>query len=416
MVWKGFRKRETRQPEQRAVTEVPWIAGGSTSSAVSVERALGLVPVYAAVRLLASSIASLPLHGYRKTGVDDDTHERVELPGLFAKPGISGNRYAWKHRLVASLALRGNGVGWILQRDRDEYPTMIEWLNPADVTVDDFKMSGPGSFAQPLWYYQGRLIPTQDIVHIPWFTVPGKVWGLSPIGACAMAISSGLSAQEYTRDWFDNGAVPPGKFKNTEKTIGRIESEEIRDRLVNSIRKRKPLVYGADWDYDPITVSEHEAKFIETLKLSASQIASIYGIPPEMIGGETGGSLTYNTVEQHGINFVTFTLRPWLELIEDAFFDLMPKPRYVKFNADAMLRVDIQSRHTVYKIGREIGLYNIDELRALEDRPPLPDGKGKSYDPPAKAAPGGGGGGGQPQPQPQDNQPPETPPRLTAVK
>lgn len=370
--------------ELRSVNEVPWVSGGINSASLTVERALGLVPVYAAVRLLASSVASLPLHAYRLSSVtaDNDTgRERTDLPSLFAKPGISGSRYDWKHRLVTSIALRGNAVGLVLQRDRMQYPSLVEWLNPEHVYCDDVNLSGPGSFAQPLWYWHGRIIPAEDIIHIPWFTIPGRVWGLSPLAACAMAISSGLSAQEYTRDWFDNGAVPPGKFRNTEKKIGREESEEIRDRLVTSIRKRKPLVFGADWEYDPITVSQHEARFVETLKLSATQIANIYGIPPEMIGGETGGSLTYNTVEQHGINFVTFTLRPWLELIEDHFFDLMPRPRYVKFNVDAMLRVDVNTRHNVYKTGREIGLYSIDECRALEDMPPLPNGEGKIYDP-----------------------------------
>jgi HK97 family phage portal protein len=371
-------RRQAAEPETRVISELPWSAGALSSQAVTVERALSLVPVYSAARLIASSVASLPMHAYRQA---EGFRESVELPPLFAKPGVSGNRYAWKFRAVTSLALRGNAVGLILQRDRDMYPSMVEWLNPSDVTVQDGSMSGPGSFANPIWFWHGRILNPQDVIHIPWFPIPGKVWGLSPISACAMAISSGLSAQEYTRDWFDNGAVPPGKFKNTEKTIDKVESEEIRDRLVNSIRRRKPLVYGADWDYDPITVSQHEARFVETLKLSATQIANIYGIPPEMIGGETGGSLTYNNPEQQGINFITFVLRPWLELIEDAFFDLMPKPRYVKFNVDAMLRVDITTRHNVYKTGREIGLYSIDECRALEDRPPLPNGEGATHDP-----------------------------------
>lgn len=413
-MWNPFRRREGNQPETRAINEVPWVAGALSSSQVSVERALSLVPVYSAVRLLASSVASLPIHEYRETG--EDTSERVPLRPLFAKPGVSGNRYAWKHRLVTSIGLRGNAVGYILQRDRDEYPSMVEWLNPADVRVEDGAIAGPGSYSMPLWFWQGRRVPTEDIVHIPFFTVPGKVWGLSPIQACAMAISSGLSAQEYTRDWFDNGAVPPGKFRNTEKTVGPTEANEIRERLTSAIRKRKPLVFGNDWEYDPIVVSQHEAKFIDTLKLSATQIANIYGIPPEMIGGDTGGSLTYNTVEQHGINFVTFTLRPWLELIEDSFYDYMPKPRYVKFNADAMLRVDIKTRHEVYKIGREIGLYNTDELRALEDRPPLPGGKGKSYDPPgASAAPADGAPKSTPDNQPPEGQPADQPPKLKAV-
>jgi Phage-related protein len=95
-------------------------------------------------------------------------------------------------------------------------------------------------------------------------------------------------AQVYTADWFNNGAVPPGKFKNTQKTVSQPESDEIKARLNAAIRSRKPLVYGADWEYDPIAVGANEARFIETMQLNATQIASIYGIPPEMLGGSTG--------------------------------------------------------------------------------------------------------------------------------
>jgi HK97 family phage portal protein len=367
-----------KQEEQRAIS-VPWDVGGpSRSGSVSAEQALSLIPVFAAVRLLASQVASLPLQAYRKNG---DSRSKIMTPSLFVNPSVQGTLYDWLHRAVTSLALRGNAFGLITQRDRDQYPTMIEWLHPDDVFVDDRQASGPGSFANPTWYWTGRVIPAEDLVHIPWFTVPGRVLGLSPIGACAVTVSTGISAQNYTSDWFDNGAVPPGEFKNTEKKVDQTEADIISARLNNAIRRRKPLVYGSDWEYKPISVSAHEAKFVETLKMNATQIAAVYGIPPEMIGGEAGGPLTYNTVEQNAINFLKFTLRPWLELLEAAFHRLTPRPQYVKFNIDALLRSDLTTRMNSYKIAREIGLNNIDEIRALEDEPPLPGGQGQSYAP-----------------------------------
>lgn len=371
--------------EQRAIS-VPWDVGGPLRHAsVSPEQALSLTPVFAAVRLLASQVASLPLQAYRKTG---DGRMRIPAPSLFVNPSVQGTLYDWLHRAVTSLALRGNAFGLITQRDRDQYPTMVEWLHPDDVFVEDRMASGPGSFTNPIWYWQGRIIPAEDLVHIPWFTVPGRVLGLSPIGACAVTVSTGISAQNYTSDWFDNGAVPPGEFKNTEKKVDQVEADIISARLNNAIRRRKPLVYGSDWEYKPISVSAHEAKFVETLKMNATQIAAVYGIPPEMIGGETGSSLTYATVEQNSLNFLKFTLRPWLELLEAAFYRLSPRPQYVKFNIDALLRSDLTTRMGAYKTAREIGLNNVDELRALEDEAPLPGGQGQSYAPLAAGAPG----------------------------
>jgi HK97 family phage portal protein len=365
--------------EQRAIVALPWDAGGPMRPAsVSAEQALGLVPVFAAVRLLASQVASLPLQTYRKTG---DTRMKIPSGPLFLRPSVQGTLYDWLHRCVTSLALRGNAYGLITQRDRDQYPTMVEWLHPDDIRCDDRAASGPGSFANPTWYWMGRYVPTEDLVHIPWFTVPGRVQGLSPIGACAATISTGISAQNYTSDWFDNGAVPPGEFRNTEKKVVQADADVISARLNAAIKRRKPLVYGNDWEYKPISVSAHEAKFVETLKMNATQIAAVYGIPPEMVGGEAGGALTYNTVEQNSLNFLKYTLRPWLELLEAAFYQLSPRPQYVKFNIDALLRSDLTTRMQAYNTARQIGLQNIDEQRALEDLPPLPGGKGQDYTP-----------------------------------
>lgn len=368
--------------EERSIDAVPWDVGGpNRPSLVTAEMALGLVPVFACVRLLASQVASLPLHTYRRAG---DSRVRIPTGSLFTAPQARGTLYDWLHRLVTSLALRGNAYGLITARDpATQYPTMIEWLHPDDVWVDDSAPSGRGSYAMPVYYWLGREVPTEDIVHIVWFPQPGKVCGLSPISACAATITTGISAQGYTADWFLNGAVPPGKFRNTAKTVNQTEADIISTRLNSAIRRRRPLVYGNDWEYDPIAVASHEAKFVETLKLNATQVAAIFGVPPEMVGGETGSSLTYSTVEQNALNFVKFTLRPWLELLEEAFSQLIPRPQYMRFNVDALLRTDLKARFDAYHLALSDGWMNKDEVRGLEELKPLPNGEGQQYGPPA---------------------------------
>lgn len=367
--------------EERAVTSVPWNVGPPQySRAVTPEQALSLVPVFSAVRILSSQIASLPLQTYRKVA-SSDTRVKIPTGALFTAPAARGTLYDWLHRCVTSLALRGNAYGLVTQRDALGFPTMVEWLHPDHVTVQDTAVSGPGSYIQPIWYWLGRVVPTEDLVHIAWFTVPGKAQGLSPIEACAATISTGVSAQVYTSDWFNNGAVPPGKFKNTQKTVSQDESDEIKARLNAAIRSRKPLVYGADWDYEPIAVSAAEAKFIETTRMNATQVAAIYGIPAEMVGGESGSGMHYTTEEQDAITLVKFSLRPWFELLEQTFTALLPRGQYVRFNADALLRGDLAGRMSAYQVARQIGLNNVDELRALEEYAPLPGGEGKDYTP-----------------------------------
>lgn len=365
--------------EDRALTEsntpdlVPFSEGGPLHlETVSQSQALSLAPVYAANRLLASSISTLPLRAYRR--VPDARIPMTAMPQLFEQLSYDGKLVPWLHRCVTSMGLRGNAYGLVTQRDGYGYPTAITWLDPSAVTTDD----APGRTG---WWWNGKPVAREDMVHIPWFTTAGQTLGLSPIGAFAATMGVGLKAQEYASDWFAAGGFPPGTFKNSEKRVSQDEAAIVKSRLTQAIRTRQPMVYGNDWDYTPVSVPPNEAQFIETMRMTTSQVASIYGIPPEMIGGETGSSMTYANVEQQQINFVMFTLRPWLVALETAFSALLPDRQYVKFNSDALIRADLRTRHEVYRIDRSIGLRSINEMRALEELPPLPGGQGEDYTP-----------------------------------
>lgn len=379
-----------RYVEQRTVGALPWmnwgVGGdgmyGAGDSALSMqvphpEYALRLGAVYAATSLLADLVAALPLHSFREVG--GTMVPMGSMPALFQTPSVQGTMFDWLHRLMTSLALWGNAYGLITSRDGYGYPTGVEWLNPLNVSVEEAQLHGPGSFVMPIFRWYGAIVPKEQLIHIPWYTLPHRVKGLSPIGAYSTVIRTGLGAQRYSADWFDDGGVPPGTFKNVNKTVNRDESEEVKSRLVSAIRSHQPIVYGSDWEYNPIAIPPNEAKFIETVKLTATMIAAIYRIPPEMIGGETGRSMTYQNVEQQMTNLVMLTLLPWVTKIEAAFYKLLPEKQYVKFNVDAMIRADIATRHTVYKTDREIGLKSINEIRDLEELPRIPGGD--SYEP-----------------------------------
>jgi len=370
------------RPEQRTITSLPWNTGGSlppTVSQPSVDNALALGAVYAAVSLLARTVAGMPLHAYRD--VDGRKTKLAQLPQLFDEPSVQGDLFDWLHRCITSLGMWGNAYGLITNRDGYGYPTGVEWLSPEHMTVVDFAFTGPGSFLQPIWRWRGRVIPKEDLVHIPWFTLPWRVRGLSPLAAYASTISTGLGAQKFSSDWFDAGGVAVGTFKNAAKTVAREESDEVKQRLVNAIRSHQPIVYGMDWDYQPVAINPQEAQFIETMKLTATQVAVIYGVPPERVGGEKGGSMTYANTEQESIDFVQFSVLNYVRKLESAFFKLLPARQYVRFNLDSLIRTDLKTRHQVYKLDREMGFHNIDELRDLEDLPPLPNGEGETYAP-----------------------------------
>jgi HK97 family phage portal protein len=340
---------------------------------VSADRAISLIPLFACVRILSDNVASLPLQTFRKLG--ERREQTSFVPELLWQPAARDNLFEWLHKCVVSIALRGNAYGLIVNRDEFGFPTQVEWLHPDDVYVDEYRPT------MPIYYWMGQIVPTEDIVHIPWFVMPGKVVGLSPVQAFAATIGVGLSATEYGRSWFDNGGTPPAVFKNSQKTVNPAESEEISDRLATRMRSRKPLVHGSDWEFKPIQVNPEESQFIETMKLNATQIAAIFGIPPEDVGGEPGGSLTYATVEMNQIKLATSTLRPWLVRIETKLSHLMPVRTFVKFNVDAMIRTDLKTRYEAHQIALDSGWRNVDETRQIEDLPPLPNGQGQVYKP-----------------------------------
>lgn len=366
----GFwgRVRDWWMGEQRAVTSVPWNVGGIAPATINQDRALRMFAVYGATRLLADNIASLPLDAYRRLS---DVSRQPVTSSLLMSPSIHGTRFDWMFRLVTSLALRGNAYGLVTAIGSDGYPSRIEWLHPDRVDIHDDDTSVP-----PRWYIDGRPVDAGSLVHIPLYVLPGKVLGVSPIGAFASVIGTGLSAQDFGRNWFDNGAIPSGIVSNSDpganggQPVNQEQSTQIKARFKEAASGRDVVVMSGGWDFRAITVSPNESQFLETIQATATQIAAIYGVPPDKIGGKTGDSLTYATVELNTIDFLQMTLRPYLVRIEQALSLLLPRPQYVQFNADAMIRTDLKSRIEAEAAQLAAGIRELPEIRSLEDLPP----------------------------------------------
>lgn len=374
------RSADARPSEARAISGVPWTPwesplwrfdqGGpahpSRSGYTGQEAALRLAPVYACVRVLADGVAKLPLQQYRDTGT-----RKIKMPSgqLLSKPSAYGNLYDWLHIAMTSLALHGNAYGLITGRDGYGYPTSIEWLPPAMVTVED---STPWNPARARFYYYGGEVDRDDLLHIRAFAIAGRTEAVSPLRSFQMLIESGQQALAYGTDWYRNGGFPPGTFKNNAYEVTDEQSNEIKGNLVKAIRKREPLVHGVDWTFTPISVPPNESQFVEAQQLTATQIASIYGVMPRKAGGIHGDSQTYSNVSMDQMAEITDTLDPWLVRFESALGGCLPAAQSVSFNRDARIRYDITTRYNVYGKARDIGALNVDEVRELEEREPIP--------------------------------------------
>jgi HK97 family phage portal protein len=254
------------------------------------------------------------------------------------------------------------------------FPTQIEWLNPDEVTVDDDR-----AVRNPVFRWLGNVIPRDDLIHIPGYVLPGRVLGLSPIKAFALQVDTGLLAQKFGKDFFERGGHPSAILKNAKVEKNPDNVKKVRERFKAAVSGRDIAVMTGGWEYEAIQVAPEESQFIQTLELNATQIAAVYGIyPAERIGGKSGSN-TYANIEQDSIQFVQFTLRPYLVRLERAITKLMPERVYVRFNADALIRTDITARYRAHTESLTAGWRNVDEVREIEDLPPLPNGAGQNY-------------------------------------
>lgn len=352
-----FRKPERRSGDQWFNTFQDY-----DTRMLSTERATHLSPVYSAIRFIVDFLSTLPVDSYRMNG---DSRTSAALPQLLrsqnepGRPGL-GN---WIGQAGFGLATAGNAVGWITETDGFGYPSVVNWLRREWWSFDEINKQ---------WYVAGQPVGSSQIVHIPWIVPTGRTLGLSPIEHYMAIVKAGLSAQDYA-DVRRGGGLPPAVLKNNQVTLDSEAAATIRDRAVAAFTSGKPFVTGNDWDLNISVIPPSHTQFIETLKLTASQIAAIYGIDPREIGGEAVGSLTYSTDESRSLNRAN-DMRPYMVRIEDAFNRLLPERQFVKLNVDATFRTDLKTRTDV--LGAQIldGRLSVNEARALEDRPPVTGG------------------------------------------
>lgn len=347
--------------EKRSMDD--WGTGGWSSRSISESRATYLGPVFAAIRHIVDYGSTLPVDFYRK--VDEKTRVPVGVPRLFARlnePGGIGVE-TWIGQFLYSIAINGNAVGWASDFDGWGYPLSVTWLDRSEWAWNK---------ASSRWHVFGAPVPFYNVVHMPWLVPAGERLGLSPVGHYKSIVAAGLSAQEYA-DMKRGGGLPPLDLANTEIKIDPLVGDAISDRLSARLALGKPFVHGKDWNLTAPTIPPNHAQFIETLKMTANQIAAIYGIDPTEVGGEAANSLTYSTEELRQIRRAA-DLRPYLVRFERCINRILPNQQYMQFNIDANMRVDIKTRTEVQGARIADGRLSVDEARAQEDMAPVKGG------------------------------------------
>lgn len=342
--------------------------GSDSGEVVSETTALQSLTVYSCVRLLADSVAGLPMDGYRKQG--DLRRTLSPQPSLIAQPCSDLTNFEFVHQIVTSLALRGNAFGIITQRSSLEYATNIVPVHPDDMTVQ----CDPNNPSVLTYRYRGEPISRADVLHIRRFTLPGHHMGLSPIAQARQGIGLGLAAERYGARFFGDSANPAGTLSTDQAMTPEQIQETMAVWKATHGGRRNPAFLTGGLKWQAISIMPDESQFLETRQFQRGEIAMMFGVPPHMIG-DTEKSTSWGTgIEQQSIGFVTYTLRPWLICIEQALSAQLPRGQYARFNVDALLRGDTLARYQAHQLAIQSGMESINEARALEDMEPIEGG------------------------------------------
>lgn len=322
--------------------------------------------VWACANTIADDLSILPVHVYTQRGT---ARIQVPSPQIITNPAGDGSATAWRREIAISWLIEGNAYGIVIDRDELLFPTQIEIVNPFSVSTKYDPKTGTVTY-----HVAGKEIPEKDLLHWPGLTLPGHTLGVSPITYASQTISRGLSAQSFGNDYFARGTKANGILAFQ----GRLTPEQAelaKQKFITSAQTaHEPVVIAGDVKYTPLTISPQDAQYLETENASIKSIARMYKIAPEMIGSDSGSSMTYSTVEGNSRSYLQRTLNPWAVRMEELHNGLINPENYTKLNRNAALSIDLTTRYNSYQSAIRTGFMSVNEARAFEDLPPIPDG------------------------------------------
>lgn len=371
---------QTRASPQNSFWSSPYsfmFGGTSSGKAVNERTAMQTTAVYACVRILSETMAALPLHTYRHTNSGKEKaieHSLYYL--LHNEPNPEMTSFVFRETLMGHLLIWGNAYAQIIRDGRGKVIALYPLL-PDKMTVDRTEKG-------ELYYIYNKdgllySLRNSEVLHIPGLGFDGLV-GYSPIAMAKNAIGMAIATEEYGAKFFANGANPGGVLEHpgVVKDPARIR-ESWNAVYQGSGNAHRVAVLEEGMKFQSIGIPPEQAQFLETRKFQLNEIARIFRIPPHMVGDLDKSS--FSNIEQQSLEFVMYTLDPWVirweQAIQRALFSPAEKKEYfAKFNVNGLLRGDYQSRMEGYAVGRQNGWLSADDIRELEDMNKLPEGCG----------------------------------------
>ncbi len=352
-----------------------FLFGNSSSGKTVNERtAMQTTAVYACVRILAETIASLPLHTYKYT--DRGKDKALEHPLYYLlhdAPNPEMTSFVFRETLMGHLLLWGNSYSQIIRDGRGRVIALYPLL-PDRMTVD---RNDSGEIYY-IYNKDGQINYLRDyeVLHIPGLGFDGLI-GYSPIAMAKNAVGMAIATEEYGAKFFANGANPGGVLEHpgVVKDPARVR-ESWNAVYQGSSNAHRIAVLEEGMKFTSIGIPPNEAQFLETRKFQIEEICRIFRVPPHLVADLE--KATFSNIEHQSISFIDNTIIPWVSRIEQSmqkalFSDSEKKMYFVKFNLNGRLRGDAASRAAFYQIMRQNGIMSANDIRELEEMNLIPD-------------------------------------------
>ena len=381
-IFSGLFKSRDKPTDSTVGSRYTFYMGSSTSGKTVTERsAMQMTAVYSCVRILAEAIAGLPLHVYRYNS--DGGKEKAIDHSLYLilhdEPNPEMSSFVFRETLMTHLLLWGNAYAQIIRNSKGEVVALYP-LMPNKMSVDrDENGQLYYQYLRSIDEVGGKsetvILKPTDVLHIPGLGFDGLV-GYSPIAMAKNAIGLAIATAEYGAKFFANGAAPSGVLEHpgTIKDPQRVR-EAWQSQFGGSQNSGKIAVLEEGMKYTPISISPEQAQFLETRKFQINEIARIFRVPPHMVGDLEKSS--FSNIEQQSLEFVKYTLDPWVIRWEQSIMRTLLTPEekksyFVKFNLEGLLRGDYQSRMNGYATARQNGWMSANDIRELENLDRIP--------------------------------------------
>lgn len=325
--------------------------------------------VWAACRLRADLMSTFPVDVYRT--IDGLQYEMPKPPILAAPGGEKWDFIDWMYATQQDLDRAGNTVGLITERsgvllNGVGLPARIDLQQIADVAYVQ-RRDRPDQ-----WRIGGKLYDLADVWHERQYVVAGLPVGLSPIAYAALSIGEYMSAQQFALDWFSSGGVPKARMKNKAKVLKADDVRVAKGWWRDTINNGDLLVHGSDWEYDMIQSQVAGMEWLEGRRYGLTDVARFFNVPSDLLDAAvSGSSVTYANITQRNLQFLITALAPAVIRREKNLTKLLPAPRFVKLNTDALLRMDPETRAKLLKTRIDSRTLTVTEARALDNLPPL---------------------------------------------